>query len=80
MFTTSQGASLLAGTAETNTSVPYRLISTCRMHFLSGFNENEHKNNDTIMDFMVTLCKPATAVPLKADIAAGLVKRSNHAQ
>ena len=53
-----------------------RMIRNCRMHFLRGFNQETHKDNDAVMDFMVTLYTPATEAPLKADIAAGLVKRN----
>ena len=55
-----------------------RMVGACRSLFLQGFDRETHKSNDTVMDFMVTLCSPATEGALKADIMAGLVKRRNN--
>jgi len=52
------------------------MITTCRNNLLHGFDSATHMYNDEVMDFMTSLYDRKTVDPLKADIAAGLVKRS----
>ena len=60
--------------AATNT-----MIGNCRTYLIKGFNSDVHKDNDQVMDFVVSLGQDKATAPLKSDINDGLVERRRRA-